>query len=213
MNDEKMDTFDSNPQNATGSDPLSQTDAPIASQKAESELAISDEEQDTTASLAFCESPVEADALSADPDPHSDLDPSPDPATDPEARIEQLRGDLMRLREELAARDSFWKRLGGECDEFRTLFPTTPLQELPDSVWQDVKRGIPLAAAYALAEKRRSYTEALAMQSNEQNRQRTSGAINGGENEYYSPTEVRAMSQEQVRANYQKIMRSMQKWH
>ena len=80
MNDEKMDTFDSNPQNATGSDPLSQTDAPIASQKAESELAISDEEQDTTSSLAFCESPVEADALSADPDPHSDLDPSPDPS-------------------------------------------------------------------------------------------------------------------------------------
>ena len=93
------------------------------------------------------------------------------------------------------------------------LYPQTPLSSLPDNVWQDVKQGIPLAAAYALAERRRAYTEALASSTNEQNKKCSAGAISSTENEYFSPSEVRAMSQGEVRANYQKIMRSMQKWN
>ena len=103
--------------------------------------------------------------------------------------------------------------MGSECEEFHTLYPQTPLSALPDSVWQDVKQGVPLAAAYALAERRRAYTEALANSKNEQNKKCSTGALSATENEYFTPGEVRAMTQGEVRANYQKIMLSMQTWH
>ena len=111
-----------------------------------------------------------------------------------------------------AQKEAFWTRAGEECDEFRTLYPDVSLKTLPDSVWEDVKKGIPLSAAYALAEKRRIYTEAIAAQSNAENQKRSTGAVLATENEYFSPSEVRAMSPDEVHANYHKIMRSMQSW-
>lgn len=148
------------------------------------------------------ESPVQ------DPDPASALACE----SDPQAGLEQLRGELTRLYKELSEKEAFWTRVGEECDEFRTLYPEVSMRSLPDSVWEDVKKGIPLSAAYALAEKRRAYTEAMAAQSNSENKKRSSGAIVGTENEYFSPGEVRAMSSDEVHANYHKIMRSMQSW-
>ena len=120
---------------------------------------------------------------------------------------------MTRLRAELSQKDRLWERLGAECEEFGTLYPDTPLSTLPDPVWKDVARGIPLAAAYALAEKRRLYTEALAQKSNRENQARSSGALNTADADYFTPGEVRAMSADEVRTNYQKIMLSMQKWH
>ena len=156
---------------------------------------------------------VEAPAISADPLP----DPDPalaEPAQSPqEDGLEQLRGELIRLKNELAARDEMLTRIGTECEEFRQLYPEKTLSDLSDGVWEDVRRGVPIAAAFALAERRRQLTEQKAAESNLVNGRRSAGAINGTENEYFSPAEVRAMSQAEVRDNYQKIMRSMQKWH
>jgi len=152
-------------------------------------------------------------ALSAsslpDPDP---CDPAPD-ESDPIDRLEQLRAELTKVREELAEQKAFWERVGNECAEFCELFPTVSLAALPDGVWKDVGRGIPLAAAYALSERRRAVTEAAAKKSNAENRQRSSGALCATEEGYFSPAEVRAMSRDEVRKNYQNIMYSMQKWH
>lgn len=105
------------------------------------------------------------------------------------------------------------ERFAREGEEFRALYPETDLQNIPDSVWNDVRRGIPLAAAYALAERRHYCTELKANEYNLTNRMRSSGSLEPTEPEYFSPAEVRAMSQSEVRANYQKIMRSMQKWN
>lgn len=151
--------------------------------------------------------------ISADPDQNPDPDHSASAQADPEEQLRQLRDELKQLRAEMAQRDAILSRMSTECEEFHMLYPQTPLSSLPDNVWQDVKQGIPLAAAYALAERRRAYTEALASSTNEQNKKCSAGAISSTENEYFSPSEVRAMSQGEVRANYQKIMRSMQKWN
>lgn len=151
-------------------------------------------------------------------------DPCTDPdldcqGADPEAQaseLEQLRGELKELREELAARNARMEqdvRVEREYAEFCELFPDLSIRELPDEVWQDVKSGTSLAAAYALAEKKRAVALGRAKVSNAQNRARSVGAVRNAQNDEFSPAEVRAMTSAEVRANLPKIMRSMQKWH
>ena len=49
---------------------------------------------------------------------------------------------------------------------------------------------------------------------NRRNASLSAGRVgNGTAPEYYSPEEVRAMSQSEIRENYQRIRASMKKWH
>ncbi len=48
---------------------------------------------------------------------------------------------------------------------------------------------------------------------NEKNARMSTGRIGGGETQYFSPAEVRAMSQGEVHANYKKILESMKRWN
>lgn len=182
---------------------------PIPPSPSEEKQILEHSEIDSTSASHVPEGSVEL-SPSAGEDPDPDLASSPEETA--EDGLEQLRSELKALRQSLAERDAFFSRLGAECEEFSTLFPTTALSEIPDGVWGDVRRGIPLAAAYALAERRRARTEELAVKSNLENRQRSTGAVSGAGEEYFSPAEVRRMSQDEVRANYSKIMTSMKKW-
>ena len=100
-----------------------------------------------------------------------------------------------------------------EYAEFCELYPDLSTEDLPDDVWESVRQGVPLSAAYALFEQRRRRTLEKAQLRNLENKQRSSGSVEGGSADYFSADEVRAMSQTEVRANYQKILLSMQKWH
>lgn len=213
MNDDKMDSGDQAPIDAQPSDPISEANPTPSAESHSSNLANSDEGSDAAAPCEMCKSPAEDMEISADPVQDSDSDPAPDSQAASQERLEQLRNELTQLRTELAEKDIYWARMAEEFEEFRTLYPETAFSSLPDSVWQDVRRGIPVAAAYALAEKKRAYTEMLAQKSNFENQKRSSGALESVENDYFSPSEVRAMSSDEVRKNYQKIMQSMQKWH
>ena len=205
MNEEKADTPLEEITEQTESTAVEATPKSDAEPADGCPLANSDE---PVATCDFCEDPK----LSQDTLPDFDSSSALACERDPQAGLEQLRGELTRLRAELAEKEIFWERVGDECDEFRTLYPNVSLKTLPDCVWEDVKKGIPLSAAYALAEKRKAYTNELATENNQKNRIRSSGALAGTENEYFSPQEVRAMSQDEVHANYRKIMRSMQSW-
>ena len=105
------------------------------------------------------------------------------------------------------------ERMGAECEEFRALYPDSTLESIPDEVWGSVKKGIPLAAAYALAQRRAQRTEELARRRNLENSLRSPGAVKDSSSGCFTPDEVRAMSPAEVRKNYQSIMLSMQKWH
>ena len=158
------------------------------------------------------------DVIDVPADTGTDSDPdceNPDSQAQ-ESELEQLRSELKHLREELAMRDSRAtqeKRITREYDEFCSLYPDVPVSSLSQAVWQDVEKGTPLAAAYALAEKRKAVSLRKAMESNTHNRARSAGAVSNAESIEFSPAEVRAMSSQEVRANLSKIMRSMQKWH
>ena len=141
---------------------------------------------------------------SLESDPPVDL---PDPS-----EPQQLREELNRLREEIRSTREALLRREAEFAEFRSLYPDLPLSALPDSVWEDVSRGIPLSAAVALSERRRELTQKQAEEANRKNRHREGGEIGNPTSGYFSAREVRAMTPKEVRENYKKIMLSMPKW-
>ena len=138
---------------------------------------------------------------------------SPCDEEDPRAGILELREKLKELEERISAKEAAYLRLERECGEFRELYPGISLGSLSDSVWADVQKGVPVAAAYALYERRRALTEELAERVNAANKKNAPGKVSGTEAEFFSPAEVRKMSRKQVRENYDKIIYSMQKWN
>ena len=128
-------------------------------------------------------------------------------------RAERLAGELASLKESIENERAENRRMMGEYSEFSELFPDVSLKSVSESVWEDVKKGIPLAAAYALYDRKNELAARCAAAVNERNSRESAGAVKGGgSDEYYSPAEVRAMSHSDVRANFDKIMASMKKW-
>ena len=120
-----------------------------------------------------------------------------------------LRTEIDRLQGEIARLTELQKRSKQELDEFCTLFPRVSPSELPPEVRQQTESGVPLAAAYALYEKR----EALRRENSKKNAEHSWHSMkDGAGGEYYSPSEVRSMSQKEVHKNYKKIIESMKHW-
>lgn len=130
--------------------------------------------------------------------------------------IEELESEISRLRERLREReelDRAQSRAVRELDSFAELFPDTDLHEIPQSVWDEVRRGGSLCAGFALHLRLRELEQERVAQKNESNRRMSSGSILGGESEnYYSPDEVKRMTPRQVREKYDDIIESMKHW-
>ena len=156
----------------------------------------------------------------ADPSPDPE-DPAQSPDPDPEApaafeepasELERLRGELNRLKCDMEAQKRAFDRFGAECAEFCELYPEKSPSEIPDDVWESMRAGVPLAAAFALHERRRTRIEEAARLLNQKNKSRSTGGVETSRGGYLSPDEVRAMTPSEVKANYQSILLSMQKW-
>ncbi len=150
----------------------------------------------------------EPDSPPMDEEVPAEETPAADPSTD------ELHAEIDRLRAELEETKALHARMATELGEFHTLFPEVNASSIPESIWEQVKNGIPLAASYALYEKKCILAREHAERVNLRNAKKTPGAA--GKNtpsEYFSPDEVRAMSQAEVRSNYQKILESMKKWN
>lgn len=130
--------------------------------------------------------------------------------------LEALQSEIATLRAQLSEMESIrstQERIMAELGEFAELFPATPVNSIPESVWSSVKQGAPLLAAYALYEKRATSERERIARINQSNAARSPGIA--GKNttgEYFTPDEVRSMSPAEVHANYSKIKESMKKW-
>ncbi len=128
--------------------------------------------------------------------------------------LETLRQEVEQLRAALVQKEQEQQNALREIGEFHRLFPDISIENVPEGVWDSVEQGIPLSAAYALYEKKRCMSEARADEINRRNASLSAGkAGKHTAGEYFSPDEVRAMSQRQVHNNYRAIMESMKHWH
>ena len=128
--------------------------------------------------------------------------------------IEALKNEISELRAKLEQSRAVYGRMSAELIEFSELYPEVSVASIPDGIWESARAGIPLAAAYALAEKKASVIASKAAKVNDRNKILSSGSLGNTKNEeFFSPAEVKAMSAAEVKANYDKIIASMSKWH
>ena len=131
-----------------------------------------------------------------------------------QARVNALREEIASLEGELERKRAETDKAAREYSEFRELYPDTDIESLPSEVIESVDAGIPLAAAYALYEKRLKKHNSDVAAHNKSTRADSFGSVGkAAESDYFTPDEVRAMTQGEVRANYSKILKSMKSWH
>ena len=101
-----------------------------------------------------------------------------------------------------------------DIKRLREVFPDIKQEDIPDEVWQNVKNGETLSGAYALYFVKQLKAKADIERINELNRKKAPPKIkhDGGDETYFSPEEVRSMSEAQVRKHYNAILASMDKW-
>ncbi len=115
-----------------------------------------------------------------------------------------------RESERQAERDN---ALSAEIKRFCTVFPGVDAESIPESVWADVERGIPLAYAYALFAAENSGGNAYAEEVNERNSKYAVPAfVEGADEGEISMDEVDGMSASAVKKNFPRILRSISKW-
>ena len=124
--------------------------------------------------------------------------------------IASLKSELEAYRSAAAQQEAIAKQI----NEFSELFPDISVRSIPNEVWDDVKNGNSLAAAYSVYERRITEAAKRIELINQRNAERSAGVA--GKNtaqEFFSADDVRKMSPGEVRANYAKIRRSMEKWN
>lgn len=131
-----------------------------------------------------------------------------------EEAIAHLKAEIEALRLMLEKKKKECERVFLELAEFAKIFPKRAIESIPDEVWDSMKDGVPLSAAYALYEKQREADEYNIREVNRLNAERSAGAISSGaDGGYYSPDEVRKMTADEVKKNYNLIIESMKKWN
>lgn len=123
------------------------------------------------------------------------------------ARIAELEAELLRKSHEA-------EMIRGQLSELSELFPDVSPDDLPRKVWEDAAATGSLAAAYALYHRREQVRLGRINELNQRNAESSTGKVGRDQaKEYFTPSEVRAMSRDEVRANYTKILDSMKRWN
>ena len=180
--------------------------AEALSEELSEEPEVESSEEDT---VPF--TPEETEAAKADNEPAAENELKADMQT-----IDALKAEIEHLKEQIEKLEELKRaqnRILAEIGDFVSLFPEIPIEEIPDTVWESVKQGAPLAASYALYEKRMVAEAKRIAEINAKNAKKSPGAAGKDTaGEYFSPEDVRRMSRAEVHANYSKIKDSMKKW-
>lgn len=117
--------------------------------------------------------------------------------------------------EEMKAPSGTEEKMESDIALFHELFPEVKGEEIPEEVWERVEAGESLAASYALHVIKNMREEESIRKVNEENEKKAPPRIrhDGGEDAYFSPEAVKAMSRSEIKKNYDAILRSMEKWN
>jgi hypothetical protein len=128
-----------------------------------------------------------------------------------------LKSEIDSLRQELRTRDEREQansRMLNELTEFSEYFPDVDIHHIPSEVWEQVKNGTSISAAFALNLRKIELEKKKVSDFNDKNRRISAGSLLGGEGEkYYSPAEVKRMTPAQVKSHYDDIIESMRHWN
>ena len=107
------------------------------------------------------------------------------------------------------------EKLAQDVAAFHELFPEVKAEAIPGEVWDQVEAGQSLTAAYAVHFVKAMKEAARIEKRNAENEKAAPPPVrhDGKEESYFSPEAVSAMSREEVRKNYQEILRSMDHWN
>lgn len=131
-----------------------------------------------------------------------------------ETEIARLRAEIALLKDELSKKTAEAEMIRGQLGEFSELFPDVAPEDIPNEVWENTHATGSLAAAYALYHRRAQLQRDRVRELNKKNAEHSTGKVGtDSAKEYFTPSEVRAMSRDQVHANYAKILDSMKKWN
>ncbi len=105
------------------------------------------------------------------------------------------------------------EEMAQDIEKFREFFPDVAADSIPDSVWEEVANGIPLAYAYALYESNEKRINARADDVNARNGSISEMAVLSGNTEpSFTKEQVEKMSGKDVRTNYKSILKAMKNW-
>ncbi len=220
MNEERLDDEHTNEAFTTSDSSnltLSQNNATEKIAVAKSNFSKTSETlPQTIADSANCntdlDSAIGATALSAITDANLDSASARHLSTTSE-ELQSLYNELNELKSTVAGQNERLLGILREYSDFHELYPNISIQSLPDEVWHSVNADkLPLAAAYALMERKQQCKEQRALESNERNRACSPGKITTSSEDDYTPEEVRSMPQKEIRRHLSKIMQSMKKW-
>lgn len=159
--------------------------------------------------------PIENEAteelLPAPKSPENAETDSPESKAD---ELDALRAEIAVLKEALSKKSAEADMIKGQLGEFSALFPNVSPEDIPEEVWESVAVGGSLAAAYALYHRKEQLRRNRVRELNDKNAELSTGKVGvDSAKEYFTPSDVRAMSRSEVRANYSKILNSMKKWN
>ena len=165
----------------------------------ESEASVSEAEPEVTEEAQAQESASEEDAL---------------------VRLSREVSELRALVESRQAREAAEVPSASDepwqpalTDDFRALYPDLAADDVPDAVWENVRAGLPLEAAYALWERREAVRRVAAADVNQRNAAGAWGRAERAPEDFLSPDEVRSMTRDEVRKHYSRIVESMKHWN
>ena len=117
--------------------------------------------------------------------------------------------------QETEEKDGAISKMEEDIECFRQLFPEVKADEIPQEVWDRVEEGESLSAAFALHFVKEMREKEHIRRVNEENGKKAPPPVEGqGSNsDYFSPEAVKSMSRKEIRANYDKILSSMEKWN
>ncbi len=105
------------------------------------------------------------------------------------------------------------EEMAKDIQAFREVFSDVTAESIPDTVWDDVANGIPLAHAYALHIALSTRLNERAEGINARNGSISAMSVQGGATEpTFTKEQVEKMSGRDVRNNYKSILKSMKNW-
>ena len=105
------------------------------------------------------------------------------------------------------------KNLEEEIKKLFELFPDFDVESIPDEIFDKCEDGSRLAAEYALWYLTEEKKKGEQQKKEEENMKSAPPNVkDSSEPTYFTPEQVRAMSEEEIRKNYKTIMNSMEKW-